>query len=909
MAIRIGLNGQSAGGDKVDLFGRIRRRFFRAIFRTTNVPTAIAIAVILGAAFFAEAQNHEIFRQELRAQVRARIELIRAKLEGNVSGNIQLVRGLVATIATEPDMNQDRFARLASALPHDQSQIRSVAAAPDLVVSLIYPLAGNEKALGLDYRENAAQREAAFRARDTGELVLAGPVELVQGGTAFIGRFPVYTKRANGGFWGIVSVVIDADRLYRESGLMERGMPIDVAIARLDGPAGQDTPFFGEPSVLDQDPEYADVLLPSVTWRIAAVPKGGWDVPPDNRWLLRAVVLLCGALIVIPMLVTARLVEERQRHIRELRRRETELKRLSRRLGLALETSQVGVWDFDMARDELVWDDRMNELYGLPVDDGPRTYADWRNALHPEDLERAERDFDEAIGVTGRYYSEFRVRLPDGVIRHIRAIGAIYEGAEGSSKIVGVNWDVSADVERNEDLRRTKNLMEARHAELMVAKARIEHTALHDALTGLPNRRYLDQKLELRARREDRAERTALLHIDLDRFKQINDTLGHAAGDAMLVHAASVLKSNVRASDFLARVGGDEFVVMCLLDGDDADANHRYLSELANRIVRKMGEPVMYEGHECRFGVSVGISIDSGAGSDPRSLLVDADIALYRAKSRGRNQHQFFNEALQAEIVSTKRVADEILNGLEQGQFIVHYQPQFDARSLEVAGVEALVRWNHPTEGVLGPDRFLKIAEELSVVPTIDRMVLERSLADFEKWNRAGLRVPRIAVNVSARRLGDEELIRSLRSLNIRRGTVSFELVESIFLDDNDELIGWNVEQIKELGIDVEIDDFGTGYASIVSLLKLRPRRLKIDRQLVMPITLSTAQTNLVQSIIEIGRSLGIEVIAEGVETMEHARILRELGCQELQGYAFARPMSAADFEAFILARRGRAAG
>jgi diguanylate cyclase (GGDEF)-like protein len=892
----------------VDFLGRIYCQLFRLVFRPTNVPAAIAIVVILCAAGFAEFQNREIFRQHLRAEVRAQIELIRAKLEGNISGNIQLVRGLVATVSTEPEMNQDRFAALASSLLHDKSQIRSVAGAPDLVVSLVYPLKGNEKALGLDYRRNQAQRAAALRARDTGELVLAGPVDLVQGGIAFIGRFPIYVDRAEGGFWGIVSAVIDADRLYRESGLLDPAMPIDIAISSRNESASQDEPFFGNPAVLENDAVGADVLLPSASWRIAAVPKGGWDIPPDNRWLLRALVLACGALIVVPMLATGRLIEERQRHIGELHRREVELERLSRRLGLALDTSQVGVWDFNITRDELVWDDRMDELYGLPADDEQRTYADWRNALHPEDLDRAELDFKEAIEVTGRYHSEYRVRLPDGSIRHIRAIGAVYEDVDGTSKIVGVNWDVTADIARNEDLRRAKNLTEARNAELLVAKARIEHTALHDALTGLPNRRYLDEKLELRAAlREDETPRTALLHIDLDRFKQINDTLGHAAGDAMLVHAANVLKSNIRAGDFLARVGGDEFVVVCPLEGDDAEAHTRYLTGLASRIIRKMGQPVMYEGHECRFGVSVGISIGSNTGEDPRSLLVNSDIALYRAKSRGRNRHQFFNEALQAEIVSTKRVADEILNGLEQGQFIVHYQPQFDARTLEVTGVEALVRWRHPTEGVLGPDAFLKIAEELCVVPTIDRIVLDQALSDFEDWQAAGLSVPRIAVNVSARRLSDEELINSLRRLKIQPGTVSFELLESIFLDDGDELIGWNVERIKDLGIDIEIDDFGTGYASIVSLMKLRPRRLKIDRQLVMPITLSPAQCNLVQSIIEIGSSLGIEVIAEGVETMEHARILAQLGCHELQGYAFARPMSAAQLKDFILSRRRRA--
>ena len=194
------------------------------------------------------------------------------------------------------------------------------------------------------------------------------------------------------------------------------------------------------------------------------------------------------------------------------------------------------------------------------------------------------------------------------------------------------------------------------------------------------------------------------------------------------------------------------------------------------------------------------------------------------------------------------------------------------------------------------------------LVATIDRMILEQTLADFDDWAASGLKVPKASVNVSARRLHDEELIRSLRELSIKPGTISFELVELIFLDENDELFTWNVEQIKALGIDIEIDDFGTGHASIVSLLKLKPRRLKIDRQLVTPIVDSPAQRQLVGSIIEIGKSLGIEVLAEGVETMEHARVLKRLGCNALQGHAFARAMSAADFKAFARSRQLRKA-
>ena len=252
-----------------------------------------------------------------------------------------------------------------------------------------------------------------------------------------------------------------------------------------------------------------------------------------------------------------------------------------------------------------------------------------------------------------------------------------------------------------------------------------------------------------------------------------------------------------------------------------------------------MRQPVFYKGHQCRFGVSIGIADQTENKLDPRDLLINADIALYRAKSRGRNRYEFFSEALQSEIVNTKRIADEILSGLERNEFIAHYQPQFDAKTLEVVGVEALARWNHPTRGMLAPDVFLKIAEELNVVATIDRVILEQALWNFDHWAADELHVPRVSVNVSARRLDDQELIQSLRELKIKPGTVSFELLELIFLDEIDELVAWNIEQIKELGIDIEIDDFGTGYASIVSLLKLQPRRLKIDRQLMTPIVKS----------------------------------------------------------------------
>lgn len=874
------------------------------------MPAALALFVIIGAGIFAEYLNRRVHEESLRAEVLGQVSVIRAKLEGNINGNLQLVRGLIATISTEPDMSQKRFAELSRNLFLERSQLRNIAGAPDFVVSLMYPMTGNERAIGLDYRNNDTQREAALRARDTGQLILAGPVDLVQGGKGFVGRFPVFLDGPTGGktFWGIVSAVVDVDRLYADSGLLDDSLPIEIAISGRDAKGGAGALFYGR-DLSGERPLAANVILPSGSWQITAIPKGGWNLTPPNVWTLRLLVLVAAGLIMVPTILTGRLIEERSSNIGELRRREIELERLSRRLGLALDSSQFGVWELDTSTNELFWDGRMNELYGFPADGGARTYADWERAIHPDDLARVLAEYPQVFAKGDSFQTQYRLRLPDGTVRHVRESAKFYQDQGQPGRIVGVNWDITADVELNENLVHANMLSEARNEELAGAKARIEYNALHDSLTGLPNRRYLDDMLAAHIERFDADnERAGLLHIDLDRFKQINDTLGHAAGDAMLVHAAKVLKDNLRSHDFVARVGGDEFVVLCQATGSTEQIWNEEIARLAGRILEAMHEPVLYEGHECRFGVSIGIASDLETDADPRRLLVNADIALYRAKSRGRNRYQFFNEALQAEIVNTKRMADDILSGLERNEFVAYYQPQFDAVSHRIIGVEALARWNHPTAGVLTPDAFIKTAEELNVVGTIDRIVLEQTLKNFAEWSAAGLHIAKASVNVSARRLHDEELIRSLRKLEIKPGTLSFELVESIFLDENDELVTWNVEQIKELGIGIEIDDFGTGHASIVSLLKLKPWRLKIARQLVTPVTRSATQRQLVGSIIDIGKSLGIEVLAEGVETMELARAMRSLGCDALQGYAFARPMSATQLVKFVKARELKAA-
>ncbi|RKE84523.1 GGDEF domain-containing phosphodiesterase [Rhizobium sp. AG855] len=563
---------------------------------------------------------------------------------------------------------------------------------------------------------------------------------------------------------------------------------------------------------------------------------------------------------------------------------------LSRRLRLALDISRIGVFETDFDAGISVWDDAMRHIFEVDEEDEIRIGDRWEEKLHPDDRERVLANVTRRIEMRETFTDDYRIIARDGSTRYIRANSLPYVDHDGRLKMIGVNWDVTEDRRLREELERQKALAEARNEELERTRIAAEHSALHDYLTGLPNRRFLEQRIDdWRAVPEAERHGIAILHIDLDRFKQINDTLGHSAGDAMLKHAAKILRDSIRPSDFAARIGGDEFVLLVAHSGTTTA-----LSDVATRIIETMRQPVWYNGHECRFGASIGIAYSNDRLADPRQLLQNADIALYNAKNLGRNRYEFYKPSSRSMLVDAHRLSDELLRGLERDEIIPYYQLQFDARTRDITGAECLARWQHPEHGILGPDRFLAVAEDCGVIAKVDRIILEKSLADVARWKALGLDIPKISVNVSARRLNDPDLAQGLSKLDIKPGTVSFELLESVFLDRQDEVVRTNLETLRRLSIGIEIDDFGTGHASIVGLLNLKPGTLKIDRQLIEHLPESQEQRVLVMSIIQIARSLKIKVVAEGVETEEHARILKRLGCDVLQGYGLARPT---DFE------------
>ena len=569
---------------------------------------------------------------------------------------------------------------------------------------------------------------------------------------------------------------------------------------------------------------------------------------------------------------------------------------VSQRLELALTTSGIGVWEYNIDHQTTDWDQRMYDIYGI---ENPQDYKDrnvWEDMLHPEDRQRIIKISTESVLTRQNFDLNYRIVRPDGDVRYIRSTGRHYTDAQGTAKIIGLNWDTTHTEKQAKALRDMHAKAERQNAELETARAEMEHQSRHDALTDLPNRRMLEVYCaEAKKRKSKTVMRSAVLHLDLDRFKQINDTLGHAAGDAVLCHVADILRDAATPNSITARVGGDEFVVFIEHAPHDAA-----LSYWARGIIQKAKIPFVYKGHECRFGISIGIATDSGNDLLEDTLFSNADLALYHAKEEGRGQLRFYSADLKTTALAKRQCADDILIALDEGQFQCVYQPQYDCYTLEIIGAEALVRWNHPTRGRLAPDAFLDIAEELDIVAKIDQTVFENALADSRIWRAAGKAVPQISVNVSAKRLLDPLLGARIAHLADEEQAFSFELLESVFLDDPDDNLAKNLACIRKLGVGIEVDDFGTGHASMVGLLNLRPDRLKIDRQLIIPLVRSQQQRRLVSSIIEIGHVLGISVVAEGVETKEHASVLAGLGCDFLQGYGLAKPMNADDLQALL---------
>ncbi|WP_119353181.1 putative bifunctional diguanylate cyclase/phosphodiesterase [Azohydromonas sediminis] len=448
-------------------------------------------------------------------------------------------------------------------------------------------------------------------------------------------------------------------------------------------------------------------------------------------------------------------------------------------------------------------------------------------------------------------------------------------------------------------LRQLRELTD-RVAVAFAARARermLEHQASHDMLTGLPNRMLLKDRVErdIAAARRNQ-QRVALLFIDLDRFKQVNDTLGHGVGDALLTQAVQRLRACVRDSDTIGRLGGDEFAVALPELRTPHDA-----ARVADQVVATLSAPFRVGHQECFIGASVGVAMypDDGKGFD--ELLAHADIAMYRAKGAGRGCVVFFEAEMNAQERDRRQLAHDLRRAIERRELEVHFQPRVDAASGRIVSAEALVRWTHPQLGAVPPARFVPIAEEVGLIDALGEHVLAQACQRVAAWRRAGCRVDRVSVNVSARQLRGGHLLhavrRELRAAALPPDTLELEVTEGTIVDAS-AAVTELLHTLRTDGVRIALDDFGTGYSSMIYLRRLPTDVIKVDRSFVAEMADDPRALSIVGAIVAMAKALGMSVTAEGVETQAQAELLVGLGVDELQGYLYGRPMPAGDFAA-----------
>ena len=431
---------------------------------------------------------------------------------------------------------------------------------------------------------------------------------------------------------------------------------------------------------------------------------------------------------------------------------------------------------------------------------------------------------------------------------------------------------------------------------ILNANEKIDWAANHDPLTALPNRRYLAQCANA-ALQESRRNQLSIgfMHVDLDCFKSVNDTLGHGAGDAVLKSVAETLRKNLRPEQMIARIGGDEFAVLF--------TNVRHVDELvgpAQRLIKKLAEPVPYQDKNCNIGCSIGLAISNPDEMDFERVLMDADIALYEAKNNGRNQYQIITRQLRGRFEHREQVTKDIRLGIERDEFEPFFQPQFDSLSGQITGVEALARWIKRDSVFEKNAEFVQIADEIGLLTEIDEQILHKALAAFVVWRDQGFAIPRLSLNFSMRELEETEFVSRLAATVIKYGLrasdISIEILESVFFDSNNQIVVTNINALSRAGFTVELDDFGTGHAAVTSLLDLAIDRVKLDQSLIRDVGSGGAGLTITRTLITLASELNIQTLAEGVETEQQVQVLQDLGCTHHQGYYYARPMSETAF-------------
>ncbi|HEY3309256.1 MAG TPA: EAL domain-containing protein [Desulfuromonadaceae bacterium] len=577
-------------------------------------------------------------------------------------------------------------------------------------------------------------------------------------------------------------------------------------------------------------------------------------------------------------------VVSRALHETEIRGRlenaELSLRQSESRLARAQKIARMGSWEWDIQTGNIYWSDELYRIFGLTPGMPETISIDWVMGLvSPDDRPTFRRALFNSAKSSQPFNITYRINSHTGGEIVVNSQGEVECGEDGEPQLIsGTTLDITARIK---------------------AETEIQQLINYDTLTGLPNRNLLHDRLKLAIAQAVRDQHlVGILILDLDRFKGINDTLGHRAGDKLLMTVAKRLAACIRDSDTLARLGGDEFVIIL-----SNIMNEEGITTVAKKILTIISEPIYIDGHEIYTTVSIGIAVYPMNGDDSHTLLKHADLAMYQAKELDRNNFQFFSREMNIKVLERMLLETSMRKALEREEFFLVYQPQVDVRSGRIVGMEALLRWQHPDMGLLAPDRFIYLAEETGFIIPIGEWVLRTACRQTKAWQDEGLPHVRVAVNLSVKQFDQQNLDETIRAILMETGLdpqwLEIEITESAIMKNAEQNIGM-LRKLKEMGITLAIDDFGTGYSSLSYLKHFPISRLKIDRSFVRDIITNPDDAAIAEIIITMAHTLKLNVIAEGVETRPQMEFLSFHNCVEMQGYLFSRPVRTKDFSLLL---------
>jgi len=563
-----------------------------------------------------------------------------------------------------------------------------------------------------------------------------------------------------------------------------------------------------------------------------------------------------------------------------------------RRLADAQRIARMGYWDWDAEQDAVHISPQVYKIIGIPEDEVITTFDQFLSWVHENDRMQVREWFSEASTLGGQTSITHRSNAPGGSESYIRQqVEAVCEG-DKVLQLYGTLQDIT---------------------ELHEAEARIHKLAYFDSLTGLPNRELFRERVEFSVDVACRHGRQmALLFLDLNKFKRINDTLGHRIGDLLLISTAKRLSQCMRSSDVvtreqsmnsnrsenLARLGGDEFTVLLSEIDRSEDAGR-----VAKRIIDTLSQPVVLEGHEVFTTPSVGIAVYPADGDTAEELTKNADMAMYYAKRNSKNLYQFYNQSMNESALRRLTVENNLRKALERDEMVLVYQPQLNVLTGQVSGMEALLRWDSAELGNLSPEDFIPLAEETGLIIPIGEWVLRTACTQAKIWRDKGYGFERIAVNVSAVQFAENDftpLVRKvLEETGLEPGALELEVTESILMQDADQAVE-TLNHLKNLGVNIAIDDFGTGYSSLSYLKQFPIDRLKIDKAFVRDVDSDADDAAIAMAVIAMAGSMDLKVIAEGVENDEQLNFLKDKKCDEIQGFLLSKPISSADMDTYL---------